>query len=163
MKKKFSVEYEIFTAYHELPESIREIIDAAISATQKAYAPYSGYNVGCAALLENGEIISGANQENASFPAGICAERTTLSAISSLHPGMAINHLAIAIQSERTKANGPAAPCGICRQSLIDYEARQGKKISLWLVAGDEGYYYFRSVSDLMPFGFTSKQLGDKL
>src|SRR5256885_950322 len=94
------------------PRSLLPIFDCA----------YSEFKVGAAVLLENGEIVSGSNQENASLPAGICAERVTLSAASSLHPNVAIVALAISAKASDSTLMEPVAPCGICRQTILEYE-----------------------------------------
>ena len=94
--------------------------------TEQAYAPYSNFHVGAVAKLENGEIVAGTNQENASYPVGICAERVLLGSAATLHPDVAIESIAISYNSEKVKSDHPISPCGMCRQSLLEYE--NGKK-----------------------------------
>src|SRR5580693_1220840 len=119
MKKeehKFSV--DVFENIDELPEEDAFLLNEARKATRFAYAPYSRFRVSAVAGLANGKIISGTNQENASYPAGICAERVLLSSASSQYPGVAIETIAISYENENGGSRNPISPCGICRQSL---------------------------------------------
>ena len=114
----------IFTSYNdssELLELDAALLNEAKLATALAYAPYSKFKVGAAARLSNGVILKGSNQENASFPAGICAERVLLSICASLYPKMAVVAMAISYQNEIGKSDRPISPCGVCRQSLSEY------------------------------------------
>ncbi|HSZ32077.1 MAG TPA: cytidine deaminase, partial [Puia sp.] len=101
-----------------------DLLEAARKATGDAYAPYSNFRVGAAVRLINGKILSGSNQENASFPVGICAERVVLSAASATYPGVAIVSMAVTYVNETDDANKPISPCGICRQTLAEYQLR---------------------------------------
>lgn len=159
-RKDIQITYFAFDYFKDAEPQVIELVIAAKEATFKAYAPYSAYFVGAAARLSDEKIISAANIENASFPAGICAERATLSAVSSLGGQHLITDLAIAVKTERKSGDGIPAPCGICRQTLIEWEAKQNHQIGLWLLGHDEQLFYFKSVSHLMPLGFTGKQLG---
>src|ERR1700760_2029136 len=109
--------YEIYSGADELPAGDAALLARAQEVTAHAYAPYSRFRVGAAALLDNGGIVTGTNQENASFPVGICAERVLLSAAASFYPGMAIQTMAISYFNENGPADRPISPCGICRQS----------------------------------------------
>jgi cytidine deaminase len=137
-------------------------IDAALlkqarKATKNAYAPYSNFFVGAAALLENDEIVTATNQENASFPAGICAERVLLSTITSLHPKIKIKAIAISYDNRNGESNHPITPCGICRQTLAEYEERLKQPIRL-ILAGLEGkIIIIESASLLLPLSFSAK------
>ncbi len=124
-----------------------------------AYAPYSGFRVGAAALLANSAIVTGSNQENASSPAGLCAERTTLSVASSVHPGVPIRALAITAQADRLAVRRPVAPCGICRQSLLEVEERGQQPIEIILQGAEGPVYILRSARDLLPLSFGRHQL----
>ena len=121
-----------------------ELMDKAARAADGAYAPYSRFLVGAALRLENGQVICGNNQENASFPAGICAERTAVFYAHANFPETQIRAIAIT-----------ASPCGICRQVLLESEKRAGVPIRVLLAAGDK-VRIFQSVKDLLPFGFDS-------
>jgi cytidine deaminase len=126
-RNEFTFSFEVYDNAEELATEDALLLNRAKTVTQHAYAPYSHFRVGAAARLQNGEIITGTNQENASFPAGICAERTLLSAASALYPGMPINTLAISYDNEHGPSDKPISPCGICRQSLQEFEQRTGK------------------------------------
>jgi cytidine deaminase len=154
----YGFSYEVFTNASDLDQADRDLINAARAATGLAYAPYSMYKVGAAARLSNGEIISGANQENASFPAGLCAERVLLAVASSTHPGETIS--AIAIVTEAGVQNDqPVAPCGICRQSIQEYSDRKNEPIKLVLSGKDGKVFVIRDARQLLPFAFSGADL----
>ena len=121
-----------------------------------AYAPYSGFKVSASILLANGEIVIGTNQENAAFPAGLCAEATALSAASAMHPGVAIQKIAISAKSEKHLLNTPVAPCGICRQRIREYETRFGNNIEIILTGEIGEVFVFKTIKDLLPLSFSS-------
>src|ERR1700760_3345855 len=133
MKKEFTVQYEEYTSAVQLPETDAALLDLARKTTATAYAPYSRFRVGAAARLVNGEIITGANQENASYPVGICAERTLLSVAGVLFPGVAIETLAVSYDNERAASDRPISPCGMCRQALQEFEQRTNRPIRIIL------------------------------
>lgn len=135
------------------------LLDAARKATRDAYAPYSKFRVGAAVRLINGQVLTGSNQENASFPAGICAERVTLSAASAAFPGIAITDLALAYINESATGNRPISPCGICRQTLAEYEQRFGQSIRLILGGITGEIYIINRATDLLPLAFSSLEL----
>jgi cytidine deaminase len=124
---QFNFAYEIYGSIDELNKDDAQLLQEARNVTSDAYAPYSNFFVGAVAKLKNGIIVKGANQENASFPAGICAERVLLSSVSSQHPRSIIESIAISYdnRNSETKSNLPISPCGICRQTLVEYEQRQ--------------------------------------
>jgi cytidine deaminase len=158
-KNEFSVSYECYADITELSESDAALLNQARLATQMAYAPYSDFKVGAAAQMSNGEIICGSNQENASYPAGICAERVLLSAASSVYPGKAIISIAISYIGKGKQGNTPVAPCGICRQSLIEFEHRFKQPVRL-ILAGMEGeIYIFDTIKSILPFEFSGEDL----
>jgi cytidine deaminase len=145
-KQKFEFSFEVYDGIDELNEDDQQLLNKARNATKNAYAPYSNFYVGAAAKLSNGEIAIGSNQENASFPVGICAERVLLGSVSSLFPGV-------------VKSDHPISPCGMCRQTLQEYETRAGKAIRL-ILGGMEGkVYVIKSASQLLPLAFTSEEL----
>ena len=150
--------YEVYDSEHELAGEDAALLQAAKKVTAFAYAPYSNFRVGAVAKLVNGEIVRGFNQENASFPVGLCAERVLLSAASSLYPGIPINTIAISYNGGGT-GDRPISPCGICRQSLQEYEQRYGQPIRL-ILGGMEGkIYIIPAASLLLPLAFTSGEL----
>ena len=139
-------------SYDELDDVSRNLYHTAQTAAQKAYAPYSHFQVGAALLLDNGELISGSNQENASSPAGCCAERTSIFYAGANHPEAIVTHIAIVAFNPQGQVE-QMSPCGICRQVLLETEQRQGAPISVWLF-GREAVYCFHSAASLLPMGF---------
>jgi cytidine deaminase len=154
-----NIPVQIFPDFKLLEPADAVLLEAARKATEHAYAPYSRFRVGAAIRLANGQIITGSNQENASFPAGICAERVTLSAASSVYPGIAVTDLALSYTNESDTSNRPVSPCGICRQTLSEYEQRFGRSIRLILGGISGEIYVFSRATDLLPFAFGSQEL----
>jgi cytidine deaminase len=158
-KKEYRFAYEEFGSADELDVEDAALLKRAQEVTADAYVPYSHFRVGAAARLANGAIVTGTNQENASFPAGICAERTLLSAAASLFPGVGVEDLAVSYFNENGPSDRPISPCGICRQSLQEMEQRSGKPIRL-LLGGQEGkIYIIPEAGQLLPFAFTGDEL----
>lgn len=138
----------------ELDPQEKILIDMAREATHRSYAPYSRFNVGTAILLDNSEIITGTNQENAAFPSGTCAERTACFYAHSRYPDA--HFVAIAIAARDTTGNevvNPISPCGACRQALLEYEALAGHNVKV-LLAGHGEIYMLPSVKSLLPLAF---------
>lgn len=158
-ENKFEFNYKVYDSISELPEDQQWLLNEAREVTSNAYAPYSKFQVGAIARMANGEIVAGSNQENASFPVGLCAERVLLASISSLFPRIPIETIAISYKSENQKSDHPISPCGICRQSLQEYESRVSHPIQL-ILGGMEGpVYVIDSASRLLPLAFTSEEL----
>jgi cytidine deaminase len=143
----------LFCSFDELPEDEKKLINKAKLATESAYAPYSGFNVGASLLLEKGEIIDGSNQENAAYPSGLCAERVAMFYANSKYPESGIVKLAVAARNANGYIDIPVAPCGACRQSLLESENRFKNPVKV-LLYGSEGIYIISSVKDLLPFSF---------
>lgn len=142
--------------YDELPARDKELVDAAIDATLRSYAPYSHFHVGAAILLANGEIITGSNQENAAFSSGTCAERSACFYAGAKYPEVAFERIAIAARAvDGHLTTEPIPPCGSCRQSLLEYETISGHNIELLLV-GEKKIYRVPSVHSLLPLSFVS-------
>ncbi len=149
----------VFSNIDELPEQDRVLFEAAISVLPHSYSPYSNYKVAAAVLLANGKVVTGTNQENAAFPVGICAEGTALSACSALHPDVAVKKIAITVKSSSHVIKKPVAPCGICRQRLLEYETRFSSPIEI-LMTGEEGEVYsVATVKDILPLYFSKEVL----
>ena len=144
--------------YDELTEKDRKLIDAACEATKRSYAPYSHFAVGAAALLENDIVITGTNQENAAYPSGLCAERTTLFYANSQYPDSGVSMMAIAAFSNGKFLSEPITPCGACRQVLLETENRYGKDIEI-ILYGTEKTYILENVKQLLPLSFTKGSL----
>ena len=153
------IRYEAYGNMDQLPEPDAALLQNAAEATQLAYAPYSRFRVGAAARLADGSVVQGANQENASFPAGICAERVLLSTLSSIHPGVRVDAIAITYRHDARSDDKPVAPCGVCRQSLVEYEDRMGVPLKIILAGPGGEVLVFRSVKDLLPFHFSGDAL----
>jgi cytidine deaminase len=154
---KFS--FDVYDSISELSEADAWLLREAQEVTGLAYAPYSNFNVGAVAKLTTGEIVAGSNQENASYPVGICAERVLLGSISSLYPRVPVESIAISYQSDSVISDHPIAPCGMCRQSLQEYESRTKHSIRL-ILGGLEGkIYIIPSTTILLPFSFTNEDL----
>jgi cytidine deaminase len=158
-ERKFEFNYSEYNDSTELEEKDAWLLNEARTVTELAYAPYSNFHVGAVAMLENGEVVAGTNQENASYPVGICAERVLLGSIATLHPSTPVNTIAISYNSEEVKSDHPISPCGMCRQALLEYESRTGKSIRL-ILGGQEGkVIVVDSAKNLLPFAFTSEEL----
>lgn len=142
----------------ECSEIEKKLIEAAKEATKKAYAPYSGFKVGAAVLLENGEIISGNNQENAAYPSGLCAERTTVFFANATFPNQKIEALAVAAWHKDRFTNEVITPCGGCRQVLLETENRFNAPMKI-LMYGNEAVYMLESAKDLLPLSFGDEML----
>lgn len=140
--------------YDELEPAIKQLFEKAIEHLPNAHAPYSLFHVASACLLENGAIVCGSNQENASFPLGLCAERINLAAIASLHPKAKILKMAIVIENKKTPVLQPVAPCGMCRQAILEQENSSNAPIEIWLKGQGEVVYAVDSVRDLLPINF---------
>ncbi|MES2620732.1 MAG: cytidine deaminase [Bacteroidota bacterium] len=149
----------IFGRDEKLSKEDTYLLTAAKKALEHSYSPYSNFKVAAAVLLANGEVVTGTNQENAAFPVGICAEGTALSASSSLYPDVAIKKIAITVKSETNKVDHPVAPCGICRQRILEYETRFDSPIEI-IMMGEEGEVYsVASVKDILPLHFSKTDL----
>lgn len=144
--------------YDELAEEDRRLIDAACEATKRSYAPYSHFAVGAAALLGDGTVVTGTNQENAAYPSGLCAERTTLFYANSQYPDQPVRALAIAARTENDFLDTPIPPCGACRQVLLETEKRYGKPIRILLYSRTD-IYILDGVSSLLPLSFDGDYL----
>ena len=158
-EKKFEFNYTVYESIDELPADKRILLQEARRVTALAYAPYSNFQLGAVARLSNGELVNGSNQENASFPAGLCAERVLLASVSSLFPKTTIEAIAVSYKSDHQKSDHPISPCGICRQSLQEFEGRVKHPVQL-ILGGMEGpVYVIDSASRLLPLAFTSEEL----
>lgn len=158
-KQTVQFSYQVFASFHALSKQDQLLFSEARAALSLAHAPYSKFNVGAAALLNNGEIIKGSNQENASYPIGICAERVLLSTASTLQSKVPIVTMTITYHNERGGNNIPIAPCGMCRQAIAEYESIVNQSIRL-ILGGEAGeIYVIEKASDLLPFGFSGIHL----
>ena len=145
-------------ALEELPADEQDLISTAIKATDNSYAKYSNFRVGAALLLKDGSVVLGANQENAVFPLGLCAERTAIFAAQAQRPDQAILKLAIAARNENGLMALPVTPCGSCRQVILEMEERYDQPIRL-LLYGTQGVYVVDTVKDLLPLCFVDESM----
>jgi cytidine deaminase len=160
-EEKFQFNYTVYDDLAELDAADADLLKKAREITSQAYAPYSNFFVGAVAITTDGDIVSGTNQENASFPVGICAERSLLASAASLFPGKAILTIAISYSNKNSGATSdrPISPCGMCRQALQEYETR-GKRPMRLILGGQSGKIFIvNSTTNLLPFAFTSGEL----
>lgn len=156
--KKESVLY-IYEALKELPLEVFNLMDKAVEARKKAYAPYSKFHVGAAILLDNNVIITGSNQENASYPSGLCAERTAIYYAGSQYPHAKILKMAISAGSLKKQSRKPIPPCGACRQAIAEYEIKQEAPIEIFFMGETGAIAKSNSLSNLLPFAFDKSEL----
>jgi cytidine deaminase len=157
---KIQIKYKVYDDIHQIQDEDRKLLNKASAALPDAYAPYSKFHVAAAILLDDGKIITGTNQENASFPVGICAERVALSAVSAVYPNKKIKTIAIAVKNfNNMHSLEPATPCGVCRQALFEKESNNINPIKILTKGEGEMIYEFASAKDLLPLGFGAKNL----
>lgn len=142
----------------ELDPALRALVEKAKAMTQNAYCPYSHFHVGTAALLADGQIVAGSNQENAAYPSGLCAERTTLFAANANNPNTPVLALAIACYTNGHFTKDAASPCGACRQVMLETEHRFSTPMKVVLY-GEDMCYVFNSAADLLPLNFVAESL----
>ena len=154
-----SKEFSVFEDIEDLDSESKYLVHKAKEATKDAYAPYSKFCVGAALALEDGTVVHGANQENAAYPLCMCAERVALYAAASQHPGKIIKKLAVVAHKKNHKELVVAAPCGACRQVILEYEQRQKKSIELIMLGPGEKWTICESAASLLPFSFGKDNL----
>ena len=154
-EKHLSIDYKEYASASEMSPADQELVSAALEARAGSYSPYSHFQVGAALRLSNGLIVKGANQENAAYPSGLCAERTAMFAAGATYPEESIETLAIVAADHGHLLAEPATPCGGCRQVMVEYQNRAGKPIEVILV-GAKRIWKFEKVDDLLPFIFDS-------
>ena len=147
------------TDFSSLNSEEKDLVNRAKNSLEAAYAPYSGFLVGATVLLENGEIISGNNQENVAYPSGLCAERVAIFYAGARFPNVKIKTIAITAVSKKFEIKDVISPCGACRQAIAEYEVKQENNIRILLHHPDDSILIVNSVSDLLPFMFKSKEL----
>lgn len=159
IKEDHHFSYDVYDSVDELNEQDAWLVNEAREVTAAAYAPYSNFNVGAVAKLANGEIVAGTNQENASYPVGICAERVLLGSAASLYPNIAIDTIAISYDNTEGASSHPISPCGMCRQALVEYEERVKQPIRLILSGLDGKVIIIEKANALLPLSFGSVDL----
>lgn len=148
-----------YNQIEELDAESKYLVHKAKEATHLAYAPYSKFEVGAAVLLEDETVVVGANQENASYPLCMCAERVAFYAAVSQHPGKLIKKIAVVAHKKNHKELTSATPCGACRQVMLEYEQKQGSPIELIMFAPDSQWAKSNSIDSLLPISFDSSSL----
>lgn len=144
--------------FEELNNTDQELVLAAKEATKRSYSVYSGFSVGAAALLKSGIVVTGTNQENAAYPSGMCAERTTLFYANSQYPNQPVLTLAIAARTEKDFIDHPIPPCGACRQVMLETEIRYDHPFRI-LLYGKEEIYVINRVGDILPLSFDASDM----
>ena len=149
----------IFQDIDELTTVDKNLMEAAIQAAKNAYAPYSGFSVGAALLMEDNSIITGNNQENAAYPSGMCAERVAIWKAGSSYPNKKVKKIAITAISSNKKLDKPVGPCGACRQTLLEYEVNQKEAMEIFFMGEMGNVVKANSIASLLPFSFDSSYL----
>ena len=157
--KEIQFKIAVYNSSEELNADDALLLAAAREATQFAYAPYSQFFVGAAAILANGKLITGTNQENASYPVGICAERVLLSSVASQYPGEPVKTMAVTYRNENGESIKPISPCGVCRQTLVEYEERTKTSIRIILSGMSGKVFIIDNAKQLLPLCFTPGDL----
>ena len=159
--KKITLETNliIYEEFNQLPQEIQSLMNAAKNARGKAYAPYSKFTVGAALLLENGEVIEGSNQENASYPSGLCAERTAIYYAGAEFPDQKILALAITAGAVNSQNDKPIPPCGACRQAIAEYEIKQKHPVALYFMGVEGKIIHSHSLENILPLIFDNSFL----
>lgn len=153
VRKELRIGYDEYASVEEMSDAERELCRAAVEALDGSYAPYSRFHVGAAVRLSDGTIVKGANQENAAYPSGLCAERTAMFAAGANYPGLDIVSIAVVARQDGRICSKPAAPCGACRQVMAQYQTKSGKPLSVILI-GANYIMRFARVDDLLPLIF---------
>lgn len=149
----------IYDSIEDLPKDVIELMEKAFEARDKAYAPYSKFKVGAAVLLDNEKIITGSNQENASYPAGLCAERTAIFYAGAKYPDAKFTRIAISAKSLNHRLLTPIPPCGSCRQAIAEYEVKQESPIEIFFMGESGKVVKANSLKELLPLVFDNTYL----
>ena len=142
-----------------VPEDVKQLMNSAIEARNNAYSPYSKFDVGAAILLDNGKVISGSNQENASYPSGLCAERTAIYYAGATYPKAKMLKMALTASSQNQQTLKPIPPCGACRQAIAEYEIKQDNPIEIYFMGVKGKVVKSKSLANLLPLVFESSVL----
>ena len=151
---KIESTFKVYEDLSELPDDIQQLMQSAIETRENAYAPYSKFKVGAAILLDNNEVIVGSNQENASYPSGLCAERTAIYYAGAKYPKAKILKMAITASSQNQVTDSPIPPCGACGQSISEYEIKQEQPIEIYFMGVTGKVVKSHSLANLLPLGF---------
>ncbi|MEZ4797633.1 MAG: cytidine deaminase [Flavobacteriaceae bacterium] len=149
----------IYDNIKDLPNDVQQLMQNASVARDNAYAPYSKFHVGAAILLDNNEVITGNNQENASYPSGLCAERTAIYFAGAKYPDVKILKMAIIAGSTKNVTSKPIPPCGACRQAIAEYEIKQESPIEIYFMGETGKVVKSNSLANLLPLMFDKSVL----
>jgi cytidine deaminase len=158
---EIKIAYREYANLGELPEDWKSLIMRARDVSDRAWAPYSGFKVGAAVKLVSGLIVAGNNQENAAYPAGLCAERTALFYANANFPNDPVDVIAVTAKNVHGWVEEPVKPCGGCRQALLEVETRYNRKVTI-LLDGQKAIYVLDGVDGLLPLNFTRSSLGNE-
>ena len=156
---KIESKFTVYDSLDDTSQEVQELMRKAINVRNNAYAPYSKFNVGAALLLENGEVFTGSNQENASYPSGLCAERTAIYYAGAQYPNVRMLEMAISATSKNTPTTKPIPPCGACRQAISEYEVKQDKPIVIYFMGESGKVIKSDSLANLLPLVFDKSVL----
>jgi len=154
-----SISYQVYASEKDLSQKDAELLALAKACLKDSYSPYSQFKVGCAIQLTNGTIVQGTNQENASFPVGLCAERVALSAVDAMYRGQKIETMAITASSAKMTLEKPISPCGNCRQAISQAQVKSGNAIRIILQGETGEVFIFKSIDGLLPMSFDDRYL----
>ena len=146
--------FQVYDDLNHTPEDIQKLMKSAIEARDNAYAPYSKFKVGAAIWLDNEKVVTGSNQENASYPSGLCAERTAIYYAGSKYPNAKIMKMALTASSQNQITDKPIPPCGACRQAIAEYEFKQDQPIEIYFMGVTGKVVKSNSLANLLPLGF---------
>ena len=156
---KIETHLEVYESLNELPKDVVELMNKAVEARNKAYSPYSKFNVGAAIILDNDEVLTGSNQENASYPSGLCAERTAIYYAGAKYPEAKMLRMAISASSQNQVTDKPIPPCGACRQAIAEYEVKQDLPIEIYFMGVKGKVVKSKSLANLLPLIFDNSVL----
>lgn len=145
-------------SFDELSSAERELVEAARGIARDAYAPYSRFRVGAALRLKSGLIVTGSNQENAAYPSGLCAERTALFYAGAQYPDDPVVALAVTAMRDDDLYVAVAAPCGACRQVILETADRYKSPFPVYL-AGPDSVKIVADCRQLLPINFDASSL----
>ena len=151
--------FYVYNDIKDIPQDVQRLMKKASEARDNAYAPYSKFLVGASLLLDNGEVVSGSNQENASYPSGLCAERTAIYYSGANFPESRILKMAIIAGSTKNKTSKPIPPCGACRQAIAEYEIKQESPIEIYFMGESGKVVKSNSLANLLPLLFDKSVL----
>jgi cytidine deaminase len=138
----------------KLSPEVIDLLSEAEKQVEMAYAPYSNFKVGAAILSSEKKIYGGSNQENASYPLCMCAERVAAYHAISVNPYESFIAIGITAKNANNDLIKPVTPCGACRQVLMEYQNRFKHPIELYILGPKKEVYCFKSINEFLPFSF---------